>query len=194
MESVGIINEIWRTITGFVNYQVSNIGRVRNTNTGRILKPSRNARGYDYVTLYQDKVLKQMRVHRLVALEFIENPDNKPSVDHINGDKTNNCLSNIRWVNQSDNGMNIRKRYKNSTSIYKGVYWYSRYKKWSAQIMLDRKNIHIGYFHDEKDAARAYNKKALELFGKYACLNNISDDDDDEETVLSGDPLNTHYL
>ena len=161
MESAGIINEIWRTITGFVNYQVSNIGRVRNTNTGRILKPGKNGRGYYYVNLYQDKVKKLMRVHRLVDLEFMDNPDNKPYIDHIDGDTTNNCLSNIRWVNQSENGMNVRKRSKNTSSICKGVYWHKRLRKWIAHIMIDRKKSHLGCFHDEKEAARVYNKKSV---------------------------------
>ena len=186
MESAGIINEIWRTITGFVNYQVSNIGRVRNTHTSRMLKPGKNGRGYYFVILYQDKVPKPMLVHRLIALEFLENPGNKPSVDHINGDKTNNCLSNIRWASHSENGMNARKRSNNTSSIYKGVYWHKLHQKWGARIKIDRKQIHLGYFHNEKEAARAYNKKALELFGEYACLNDISDnEDDDNATVIS---------
>ena len=153
MESAGIINEIWRTITGFVNYQVSNIGRVRNTHTGRMLKPGKNARGYYFVILYQDKVLIHKYIHRLVALEFMENPDNKPIIDHINGDTTNNCLSNIRWVNKSENGMNARKRSNNTSSIYKGVCWDTKNNKWKASIMIDRKRTHLGYFHDEKEAA-----------------------------------------
>ena len=185
MDRAGIINEIWRLITGFVNYQISNIGRVRNTDTGKILKPVKNGRGYYCVTLSQDKVQIQKYIHRLVALEFLENPDNKPSVDHINGDKTNNCVSNIRWVNHSENGMNTRKRSKNSSSIYKGVYWHKQHQKWGARIMIDRKQIHLGYFHDEKEAARAYNKRALELFGEYACLNDLSDNEDDDASVVT---------
>ena len=71
------IDEEWRRIDGFINYQVSNIGRVRNANTGRILKPGWGTGGYLKVTLCKDSKKFTCRIHKLVANEFLENPDNK---------------------------------------------------------------------------------------------------------------------
>ena len=196
MDSAGIINEIWRTITASVNYQVSNIGRVRNTATGSILAPWNN-HGYLEVFLYDNGERRRRYIHRLVAKEFVDNPENKPCVDHINGDdKTNNSLSNIRWATRSENNMNTRKTSHSNSSRFKGVCWCKQRRKWISQIHKDKRKYHLGFFHDEKEAARAYNRRAMELFGEFAHLNCLSEDDDDdgEETRLSGDPLNTHYL
>ena len=187
MESVGIINEVWKTVTGFANYQVSNIGRIRNTETGGILKPMLHGRvGCQYfcVCLYDNGVRTHHYVHKLVGIAFIENPYNKPRVDHINGDKTNNCISNLRWAFDNENNMNSRKTSKRTSSIYKGVHWSKWHNKLKATIVKDRKSIHLGYFHDEKEAAKAYNDKAIELFGEFACLNDVSDD----ETTFSEAP------
>ena len=74
----------------------------------------------------------------------------------------------------------------NTSSKYKGVSWHKRIKRWSAKINYRKQAIHLGYFKDEIDAAKAYNAKAIELFGEYACLNKIDDnnnlDDQDEST------------
>lgn len=59
------------------------------------------------------------------------------------------------------------------TSKYKGVHWYKQSKKWMVQIRLNDKQIYLGLFEREDDAARAYNKKAKEIFGEFACLNKI---------------------
>ena len=198
MEAAGIINEIWRSVSGYANYQVSNIGRVRNTKTGRILQPCDDSDGYHIIHLYINGSPKTTRIHQLVAKEFIDNPQNKPCIDHIDRDTKNNCTSNLRWSTYSENSMNKRKGSKNTSSVYKGVSWHKKAKKWNAYIQKDNHKYNIGCFTDEKDAARAYNTKAVELFGEYAHINYISDDDDDddddEETVVSGDPLNMHYI
>ena len=67
-----IINEEWRSIDGYINYQVSNRGRVRKSNTGRILKQRKNRDGYYQIGLYCDSKNKIHQAHRLVANEFLE--------------------------------------------------------------------------------------------------------------------------
>ena len=178
MESTtGIINEEWRSINGFINYQVSNIGRVRNVKTGRIFNQNLDTNGYCYVKLRQDNEPTNCRLQRLVAKEFLDNPQNKPFVDHIDRNKLNNCINNLRWATNQENQMNSTKTKNKKTSKYKGFSWFKACNKWKAQIKLNGKSFHLGYFDNEKDAARAYNNKALELFCEFANLNEISDDD-----------------
>ena len=93
-----IINECWRSVSEYENYQVSNIGRVRNVSTSKILKPRLNRQGYYQVKLYQNKIVKTYRVHKLVANEFLIKPDDKLIIDHINRNKTDNQITNLRWV------------------------------------------------------------------------------------------------
>lgn len=93
----------WRKINGFENYSVSNKGDVRNDRTGRILKQRVGTSGY-YQIMMGRKTVPQY-THRLVAMAFIPNPDQKPQVDHIDGNKLNNNLENLRWVTISENRM-----------------------------------------------------------------------------------------
>ena len=71
------IIEEFRMVQGFIDYQISNMGRVLNVKTKRILKPYNDGRGYLVVGLYKDSKRHMCKVHRLVANEFIDNPDNK---------------------------------------------------------------------------------------------------------------------
>ena len=91
----------WRKIELNNKYSVSNKGEVRNDKTGRILKTNTSTSGYKQVMLGHKTVPQY--VHRLVAKAFIPNPENKPQVDHINGDKLDNTLANLRWVTRSEN-------------------------------------------------------------------------------------------
>lgn len=95
-------------------------------------------------------------------------------VDHRNGDGLDNRRENLRFCSNSQNFQNARKR-KNSTSIYKGVFWSKDTKKWRAQISipLSGKSTHIGCFVDEIEAARAYDTMAKLLYGEFARLNNV---------------------
>ena len=98
---------MWKPIIidGYVtNYGISDTGEVRNVDRGNILKYSYDRRGYCcvYLTL-KDGKHKRFRVHRLVALAFIPNPENKREVNHIDGIKTNNSISNLEWVSSSEN-------------------------------------------------------------------------------------------
>jgi hypothetical protein len=90
--------------------------------------------------------------------------------DHINGNKLDNQKSNLRVCTSQQNKLNKPKRLDN-TSGYKGVTWRKDKNMWQSQIMFNGKRQYIGYFDDLEVSARAYDKKALELFGEFAWLN-----------------------
>ena len=108
--------EIWKDIPEFEGiYEVSNMGRIRSLSrivrSGRgnrinptvILKPAIGQWGYEQVCLRKDGKKYTKRVNRLVAQAFIPNPNNLPQVNHIDGDKTNNCVDNLEWCDASHN-------------------------------------------------------------------------------------------
>ena len=119
----GIECEEWKAIDGYLYYQVSNLGNVRNTKTGRIIKQSTNGTGYYRVGLTKNKNRTFMFVHKLVACAFIPNPDGKPIADHRDGNKQNNTILNLRWSSRNENAWNRRKQSTNASSCYKGVVW-----------------------------------------------------------------------
>lgn len=84
------------------NYSVSNIGEVKRNNPERLLK-QQTQQGYKHITLQIEGKPKRFRVHRLVAEAFIPNPDNKPYVNHIDGDRSNNAIDNLEWVTPGEN-------------------------------------------------------------------------------------------
>jgi hypothetical protein len=98
--------EEWKDIEGYEGlYQVSNHGRVKSFKYGKekILKGSITTKGYLQVYLHKDNKIKRFNGHRLIAIHFIPNPDNKPQVNHIDGNKLNNNISNLEWNTQSEN-------------------------------------------------------------------------------------------
>ena len=100
------MSEEWRDVAGYEGlYQVSDQGRVKSFkwNKERFLKPSMDKDGYLLVTLCAGGKRKTLKVHRLVCEAFHENPDNKPQVNHINEDKTDNRACNLEWCTCKQN-------------------------------------------------------------------------------------------
>lgn len=111
------MKEIWKDIKGFAGkYWVSSKGRIKNKSG--IMRLNHNSNGYVYICLYLDGVQYTKRVHRLVAEAFIDNPQNKPFVDHIDTNPSNNVYTNLRWTDATENQHNFTTKLK-------------RYKTWS---------------------------------------------------------------
>jgi len=115
--------EIWKDIKGYEGeYQVSNLGRVKSMSRTYIDKNNKlysikerlmnfqdNGRGYKNINLYKSKKSKCFYIHRLVAETFLSKIENKNFVNHIDGDKSNNNLSNLEWVDRSENMIHANK-------------------------------------------------------------------------------------
>lgn len=97
--------ETFVKIEGFEKYEVSNLGKVRNIKSGRILKPSLHRDGYLKHLLYENNKRKNLLLHRIMAIAFIDNPEEKPKVNHIDENKLNNDLSNLEWCTVRENNI-----------------------------------------------------------------------------------------
>lgn len=128
--------------------------------------------GYAMRATRKNGVFSSIYIHRFL-LDI--HPGDKRIVDHIDGNKLNNQIANLRIATKQQNQLNQRVHARPHTSQYKGVCWWEHKgtAKWLAGIRYQRKKYHLGLFTDEHEAAKAYNKKALELFGEFAQLNVI---------------------
>ena len=157
--------ETYKKIEGFELYSVSDLGNVKNDTTGKILK-GRDQAGYLRVCLYKHNKQHDKFTHRLIAEAFLLNPENKKCVDHVDNNKHNNNLINLRYATHSQNQHN-RLINKNNTSGTKGVYWKKSTNKWNAQICINGKTISLGSFINKEDAINIRIQRAKDEFGEY---------------------------
>lgn len=92
-----------KSLAGYPNYLITKCGRIYNSQRNNFLTPSKSEGGYMFVGLSDGKKRTTFSVHRLVAILFLENPNNYPEVNHIDFDKTNNNVENLEWITRSDN-------------------------------------------------------------------------------------------
>ena len=105
-------------ITEFPNYTIDEAGNITNTHTRKRLKPSVNVKnGYTYIFLTKDKKVYGRLLHRLLGVQFIPNPSNYTDIDHIDRNRANNDLSNLRWASRSQNLINRSVKNENTRNI-----------------------------------------------------------------------------
>ena len=162
--------EVWKDVKNYEGfYKVSNLGRVKSLDRfvsngkskrtfkeGVILKYGRSGRNRSYlrVNLNKHGKSKSRTVHQLVVEAFLDENYKKNGyvVDHIDENKENNSLSNLRIFTNREN----LSRYKNKTSKYTGVHYHKTQNKWCANIWHDGKKVYLGSFKNELDARDAY--------------------------------------
>lgn len=159
--------EIWKDVPGYEGYyQVSDFGNVRSLDrfvhhldgntrfqSGRVLKPFDRA-GYQSCALSINAIKRSYPVHQLVAMAFLNHTPNGHAVvvDHINNTPSDNRLENLQLVSNRYNSSKDKK----GTSKYTGVSWDSKTKKWIVRAFLNGRQINLGRFMDEIEAALAY--------------------------------------
>ena len=145
-------------IENYENYVIFENCDLLNVNTGKYLKPSLNSNGYKGINLCKNGIRKNFSLHRLLAQAFIPNPKNKEQIDHINRDRLDNRLENLRWATRLENSQNKGTQINNTSGIkninYNGKCW--RFKK-----TINKKQF-IKYFKKKEDAIQFKNKFYLE--------------------------------
>lgn len=140
-----MVKEVWKTIEDYPDYEVSNLGNVRNVEKNMIMHPTLDvSNGYKVVNLYNNNGMKRKYVHRLVAESFIYNPDNKRTVNHKDCNKANNTVSNLEWATDSEN---MKHAFKNGLcentrkAAYKQIEYLQSLPKTERQREAARENI-----------------------------------------------------
>lgn len=128
--------EIWKPVEGYETYYVSNLGKVK-TPRGKLLKEHLNYKGYPMMTLSKNNKRKMISLHRLVAKAFIPNPNQLPCINHIDENKTNNCVNNLEWCNYAYN-----KRYSSAIKVVQYDIYGGYIKTWDAVADIEQ-NLNI---------------------------------------------------
>ena len=160
--------ETWKEIPEYPDYRISNLGRVRSFKRGkeRILKPSKNTNGYLHVDLWNNSGKKTWGVHKLLGVVFLGFPETQEA-DHIDGDRSNNTLNNLRPASKAENGRNHGKQ-RNNTTGYPGVSFHKTWGKYVAHIRINGKLKFLGYFETPEEAFLVYRAASLKAFGEFS--------------------------
>lgn len=178
------MSEVWKSIPGYEDcYEASSHGRIRSITRivdngedkrkkilGRIIKLQHASNGYIQVSLSKNGKVKIFRVHRLVALTFIENSNNFSDVNHINEDKTDNRVENLEWVSHQQNTVHGTRNartvaHRNQTGSRNGMFGRTGSKSPVARavVQLDMKGNVVAVFGSVKEAASAIGRTAMSI-------------------------------
>ena len=146
-------------IEGYPNYMIYDDGRIwsKCRGKGKFLKPKPDNNGYLLVNLCEDGKTKSMRVHRLLGIAFIPNPENKPFIDHIDNNRQNNNIENLRWATVSEN---TRNKAAYGAVPFRGVN--KNGNRFIARVTIYGKKKYLGYYDTAEEASETYLKYCRE--------------------------------
>ena len=158
--------ETYLPIENYNKYLVSNFGNIYSSKSSRTLSLPLNSDGYASVRLHNENGNKSFKVHQLVAMMFLSHKSTGQNrirvVDHIDGDRSNNNLNNLRIVSPRENRIKSN-HIGGNTSKYIGVCWDKSRGKWLSSIKIEGVHKYLGRYNNEEDAANAYLNKLKEL-------------------------------
>lgn len=169
-------SEVWKDIKGYEGlYQVSNLGNVRSLNFNhigeiRVLKPILNRYGYLFVNLCHEGKVKTLKIHRIVASAFLENPGNLPQVNHKDEDKKNNRVENLEWCDARYNSNYGTRNERVAKSLSKRVLQFTKegefVKEWPSIHEAGRNGFNQGHVWSccigKRKSANGYNWRYAE--------------------------------
>jgi len=120
-------------VIDFPNYLIYPDGRVQNKKSKRYIKAKMGTNGYLYVGLWKNNKGKNHNIHRLIALHYISNPENKPFINHIDGNKLNNNIGNLEWCTPIENCNAYKSKRSNNTSGIVNIRYIKQDKLWRYQ-------------------------------------------------------------
>ena len=154
----------YNSLDGCFKWSKDRVGKGRPFKKGDLAGGYDNRSGYHYISFRIKGVAKHLKAHRLAwYITYGELPD---IIDHIDGDKTNNSIRNLRECRVMQNSFNRGKTKHNKTG-YKGIFKRKDCNRWCAQIRYNGVKYHLGSFESPEEASEAYNKKAQELHGEF---------------------------
>lgn len=177
------MNEEYKPIKGYEEYyQISNFGNVKRlerkikhinnsfrTFKERLLKPRISGKDYLMVTLSKNNIPKHFKIHRLVAIHFIDNLDNLEQVNHLDLDKKNNNCSNLEWCSNRENKSHSL-MVKNPLKRQIGVTYDKKRNKWKSKIRINSIRLDLGVYENIEDAINVYQEAKLKynIIDKYS--------------------------
>ena len=147
-------------VPNYPNYTIDCSGRVFSKKSNRYLTPYINHQGYKFLRFYKDNDSKGkwLKIHRLLAILFIENPQNLPFVDHYDGNRQNNCLSNLSWVSEVQNSQNMKIHPLNKTGV-RGITIYGKYFQVTITINKKRTRKNFNTFEEAVEYRKQLEKQ-----------------------------------
>jgi len=169
--------EIWKDVVGYEGlYQVSNLGNIFSlpkkwidTNGSlfhggnKMLSKTIANNGYYVCSLTKNKKRHTITIHRLVANAFLDNINNYEIVDHIDGNKLNNNVSNLRWCTLQQNNRFQNTKNKKHTSKYVGVFLIKKTKRYGSEVRYNGHREYLGSYLTEEEANNVYQKRLKEI-------------------------------
>lgn len=164
------MQEIWKPVKDFEDkYQISTFGRLKNIQTNHILKMTNQYGGYFAITLYNNKRKRTTRIHRIVAETFIPNVNNYKEVNHIDGNKQNNCVENLEWCDRKHNQNHALKIGLSNMNCLNNYNKNKCYKKYGLITQYNKNGDKIQSFYSVKIASKKTGVCARNIL---QCINN----------------------